>query len=50
MSFPQIKAVFNQEFDSFVDTLYDMGLQDMIDIEQAAYDRAIARMEAFTEQ
>ena len=35
------------EFNSFVDTLYDMGLQDMIDIKQAAYDRAMARMDAF---
>ena len=35
------------EFDSFVETLYDMGLQDMIDIKQAAYDRAMARMDAF---
>ncbi len=38
------------EFDSFVDTLYDMGLQDMIDLKQAAYDRAMARMAAFTAQ
>jgi len=38
----------DEEFDSFVDTLYDMGLQDMIDLKQAAYDRAVARMEAFT--
>ena len=36
------------EFDSYVETLYDMGLQDMIDIKQAAYDRAMKRMEAFT--
>ena len=35
------------EFDSFVETLYDMGLQDMIDIKQAAYDRAMQRMDAF---
>ena len=33
------------EFDSFVETLYDMGLQDMIDIKQAAYDRAMERVE-----
>jgi len=38
------------EFDSFVETLYDMGLQDMIDLKQAAYDRAMARMAAFTAQ
>lgn len=36
------------EFDSYVETLYDMGLQDMIDLKQAAYDRAVKRMEAFT--
>ena len=37
----------DSEFDSFVDTLYDMGLQDMIEIKQAAYDRAMKRMDAF---
>lgn len=36
------------EFDTYVETLYDMGLQDLIDIKQAAYDRAMKRMEAFT--
>lgn len=36
------------EFDSYVETLYDMGLQDLIDLKQAAYDRAMKRMEAFT--
>ncbi len=34
------------EFDTFVNTLYDMGLQDMIDIYQGAYDRAHAKLEA----
>lgn len=32
-------------FDSYVEKLYDMGLQDMIDIKQAAYDRAMERVE-----
>ena len=36
------------EFDSFVETLYSMGLQDLIDFKQDAYDRAIERMETFT--
>ena len=33
-------------FDEYVETLYDMGLQDMIDLKQAAYDRAMARLDA----
>ena len=41
-------ADIETEFDAFVDTLYEMGLQDMVDIKQAAYDRAMQRMEAFT--
>lgn len=41
-------ADIETEFDAFVDTLYDMGLQDMVDIKQAAYDRAMQRMEVFT--
>ena len=36
------------EFDTFVETLYDMGLQKMIDIKQAAYERAIERVAEFT--
>lgn len=35
-----------KDFDAFVDTLYDMGLQDMIDLKQTAYDRAMERMES----
>lgn len=38
----------DSEFDSYVETLYDMGLQDLIDLKQAAYDRAMKRMDAFT--
>lgn len=41
-------ADIDAEFDEYVETLYDMGLQEMIDMKQAAYERAIARMEAFT--
>ena len=41
-------ADIEAEFDAFVDTLYDMGLQDMVDFKQAAYDRAMQRMETFT--
>ena len=37
-------ADIDAEFDSFVETLYDMGLQDLIDIKQAAYDRAMERV------
>ena len=37
-------ADIDAEFDSFVDTLYDMGLQDLIDIKQDAYDRAMERV------
>lgn len=37
-------ADIDAEFDGFVDTLYDMGLQDMIDLKQAAYDRAAERV------
>jgi putative aldouronate transport system substrate-binding protein len=33
-------------FDSYVETLYSMGLQDMVDIKQAAYDRAMVRATA----
>ena len=31
------------DFDAYLDTLYDMGLQDMLDLKQAAYDRAMER-------
>lgn len=31
------------EFDAFVDTMYEQGLQDCIDLKQAAYDRAMKR-------
>ena len=41
-------ADIDAEFDTYVDTLYEMGLQDLIDLKQAAYDRAMKRMEAFT--
>ncbi len=37
-------ADIESEFDSFVETLYSMGLQDLIDIKQAAYDRAMERV------
>ena len=37
-------------FDAFVEKLYDMGLQDMIDIKQAAYDRAMARLDGINAQ
>ena len=40
-------ADIDAEFDTFVDTLYEMGLQDLIDIKQAAYDRAMVRAESF---
>jgi putative aldouronate transport system substrate-binding protein len=33
-------------FDSYVENLYSMGLQDMIDLKQAAYDRAMERAAA----
>lgn len=36
-------ADIDAEFDTYVETLYDMGLQDLIDIKQAAYDRASKR-------
>ena len=36
------------EWDSFVDTLYSMGLQDMIDLKQDAYDRAVERVNDLT--
>ncbi len=39
-------ADIDAEFDTFVETLYDMELQTMIDIKQAAYDRAMKRVEA----
>ena len=41
-------ADIDAEFDGFVDTLYDMGLQDMIDIKQDAYDRAAKRASGLT--
>ncbi len=41
-------ADIDAEFDGFVDTLYDMGLQDMIDLKQAAYDRATERVSGLT--
>ena len=41
-------ADIDAEFDTYVDTLYDMGLQDLIDLKQAAYDRAMARLSDFT--
>ena len=31
------------DFDAFIETLKDMGIQDMIDAYQAAYDRYLAR-------
>lgn len=34
---------YENDFQGFVDTLYDMGLQDVIDVYQAAYDRYMAR-------
>lgn len=37
-------ADIDAEFDAFVETLYDMGLQDMVDMKQAAYDRAAERV------
>ena len=39
-------ADIDAEFDAYVDTLYSMGLQDMVDIKQAAYDRAVERAAA----
>jgi hypothetical protein len=33
-------------FDSYVENLYSMGLQNMIDLKQAAYDRAMERVAA----
>ena len=36
------------EWDAFVDTLYSMGLQDMIDLKQDAYDRAVERVNDLT--
>ena len=36
-------ANLEDDFDVYVDTLYDMGLQDMIDMKQNAYDRAMER-------
>ena len=38
----------DKEWDSFVDTLYSMGLQDMIDLKQDAYDRAVERVNDLT--
>ena len=34
---------YESDFDSFVDTLYSMGLQDVIDVYQTVYDRYMAR-------
>lgn len=34
---------FDSDFTAYVDTLYGMGLQDVIDVYQAAYDRYMAR-------
>jgi hypothetical protein len=31
------------QWDSFVETLYDMGIEDCIALKQAAYDRYLAR-------
>ena len=31
------------QYESFVSTLYDMGMQEAIDLKQAAYDRYAAR-------
>lgn len=42
-------ADIDAEFDAFVDTLYEMGLQDLIDIKQAAYDRAMERVARINE-
>lgn len=36
------------EFAAFKETLYNMGLQNMIDLKQAAYDRAMERAGAFS--
>lgn len=41
-------ANLESDFDTFVDTMYDMGLQDLIDLKQAAYDRAEARVAEFS--
>ena len=41
-------ADVDKEWDSFVDTLYAMGLQDMIDLKQDAYDRAMERVNDLT--
>ena len=38
----------DKAWDSYVDTLYSMGLQDMIDLKQAAYDRAVERVNDLT--
>lgn len=38
----------DEGFDTYVDTLYEMGLQDLIDLKQAAYDRAMERYADFT--
>lgn len=38
----------DEGFQTYVDTLNDMGLQDMIDLKQAAYDRAMGRVADFT--
>ncbi len=41
-------ADIDEGFDTYVDTLYEMGLQDLIDLKQAAYDRAMERYANFT--
>ncbi|MBQ9269014.1 MAG: extracellular solute-binding protein [Oscillospiraceae bacterium] len=41
-------ADVDEEWDSFVDILYSMGLQDMIDLKQDAYDRAMERVNDLT--
>lgn len=38
----------DKNFDDFVQTMYDMGLTDMLKLKQDAYDRAMERMENFT--
>lgn len=38
----------DQGFQTYVDTLNDMGLQDLIDLKQAAYNRAMERVADFT--
>ena len=42
-------ADIDEEFDEYVETLYSMGLQDMIDLKQDAYDRAMERAAEYAE-